>query len=171
LDTYRVEEAEFAPNGQLNREIKDRKFTQTDLRYFRGKHSTKGWLDSVEGISKWLDYHQSILEYSQQGLKTSTTFPKDQLRALEQRNFSYSMATADVHMVFKTVVKCIGNKSAGNQVKSDNYIFPDHEHDVRSNSPHAKEWQETGKRVGEECRLQMQRQDDLQVTRKLDVVQ
>jgi hypothetical protein len=31
LDTYHIGEAEFAPNGQLYREIKDRKFTQPDL--------------------------------------------------------------------------------------------------------------------------------------------
>jgi hypothetical protein len=62
LDTYRVEEAEFAPNGQLYREIKDRQFTQPDLERFRDERSSKGWPDSVEGISKWLDYHQSILE-------------------------------------------------------------------------------------------------------------
>jgi hypothetical protein len=94
---------------------------------FQDKPSSKGWPDSREGISKWLEYHQSILEYLQQGSKTSTTFPKDQLRAHEQRNFSYPMSTANVRMVFQTVVSCIGNKGAVNQVKSDNYVFHDHE--------------------------------------------
>jgi hypothetical protein len=64
LDTYHIEEVEFAQNGQLYREIKDRKFTQPDLGRFCDECSSKGWPDSGEGISKWLDYHQSILEYS-----------------------------------------------------------------------------------------------------------
>jgi hypothetical protein len=37
------------------------------------------------------------------------------------------MSTANVHMVFKTVVRGKGNKGAVNQVKSDNYVFHDHE--------------------------------------------
>jgi hypothetical protein len=87
--------------------------------------------DGTEGISEWLDYHQSILEYSLQGLKISTLFPRDQLRAPEQGNFSYPMSTANVHMVFRTIVRCIGNEGAVNQVKSDNYVFQDHEDDVQ----------------------------------------
>jgi hypothetical protein len=42
LDTYRIEAEEFAPNGQCNREIKDRKFTQPDLVRFLNKRSSKG---------------------------------------------------------------------------------------------------------------------------------
>jgi hypothetical protein len=42
-------------------------------------------------------------------------------------NFSYLMSTVNVCMGFKTVVTCMGNKGAGNQVKSDNYVFHDHE--------------------------------------------
>jgi hypothetical protein len=37
------------------------------------------------------------------------------------------MSTATVHMVFRTFVRCIGNEGAVNQVKSDNYVFQDHE--------------------------------------------
>jgi hypothetical protein len=133
LDTYRIEEEEFAPNGQLYREIKDRKFTQPDHVRFHDKCSSKGWPDGTEGISEWQAYHQSILEYSRQGLKTSTPFSRDQLRTHEQGNFSYPMSTVNVHMVFIPIVRCIGNEGAVNQVKSDNYIFH-----VRSNSPHAK---------------------------------
>jgi hypothetical protein len=149
-----IEEAGFAPNGQLYREIKDRKFTQPDRRRFCNECSRKGWFDSVEGISKWLEYHQSILEHSRQGLKALTTFPKDQLSAHEQRNFSYPMSTANMHRVFKTVVKCISNKGAGNQVKSDNYVFHDHE-DMTLEAIHhtLKNVRKSGRRLGrtEDC--------------------
>jgi hypothetical protein len=127
LDTYRIGEAEFAPNCKFYREIKDRKFTQPDLMRFHNRCSSKGWLDSTEGILEWLDHHQSILEYSQQGLKTSTPFPKDQLRVHKQGDFSYPMSAANVHIAFRPVVWCIGNEGAVNQVKSDNYILHDHE--------------------------------------------
>jgi hypothetical protein len=95
------------------------------MRFHNGR-SSKGRPDSTEGILEWLDHHQSILEYSQQGLKTSTPFPKDQLRAHEQGDFSYPMSTTNMHIAFRTVVRCIGNKGAVNQVKSDNYLFHDH---------------------------------------------
>jgi hypothetical protein len=128
LDAYRIGEAGFAPNGKLYREIKDRMFTQPDLVRFHDRRSSKGWPDSTEGISEWLDHHQSILEYWQQGSKTSTPFPKDQLRAHEQEDFSYPMSAANVHIAFRTVVRCIGNEGAVNQVNSDdNYVFHDHE--------------------------------------------
>jgi hypothetical protein len=156
LDTYRIREAEFAPNGQLYREIKDRKFTQPDLMRFHNRHSNKGWPDSTEEISEWLDHHQSILEYSQQGSKTSTPFPKDQLCAQDQMNFSYPMSktstpfpkdqlcapdqmnfsypmsTANVYIAFRTVedhgVRCTGNEGAVHQVKLDNnYVIHVHE--------------------------------------------
>jgi hypothetical protein len=125
LDTYRIEEEEFRPNGQLYR-----KFTQPDRVRFHNERSSKGWPDSTEGISEWLDYHQSILEYLRQGLKISTAFPRDQLRAHEQGNFSYPMSTTNVHMVFRTIIRCMGNKGAVNQVKSDNYVCQDHRDDV-----------------------------------------
>jgi hypothetical protein len=128
LDTYRIEEAEFAPNGQLYREIKGRKFTQPDLMRFHDRRSSKGWPDSTKRILEWLDHHQSILEYLQQGSKTSTPFPKDQLHDNEQEDFSFLMSAANVHIAFRMVVRNIGNKDAVNQVKSDdNYIFHDHE--------------------------------------------
>jgi hypothetical protein len=57
LDTYRTGEAEFAPHGQLCREIKERKFTQPDLMRFHDRRSSKGWPDSTEGILEWLDHH------------------------------------------------------------------------------------------------------------------
>jgi hypothetical protein len=47
LDTYRIGEAEFALNGQLYREIKDRKLTQPDLARFHNTRSSKGWHDST----------------------------------------------------------------------------------------------------------------------------
>jgi hypothetical protein len=50
LDTYRIREAEFAPNSQLYREIEERKFTQPDLMRFHDRRSSKGWPDSTEGI-------------------------------------------------------------------------------------------------------------------------
>jgi hypothetical protein len=132
LDTYRIREAEFAPNGQLYREIKEIKFIQPDLMCFHDRRSNKGWPDRTEGILEWLDHHQSILEYLQQGLKTSTPFPKDQLCAHNQVDFSYPMSTANVHIAFRTVedydVRCTGNKGAVHQVKSDNnYVFHVHE--------------------------------------------
>jgi hypothetical protein len=52
LDTYRIDEEEFAPNGELYREIKDNKFTQPDLVRFQDERSSKGWLDRTEGISE-----------------------------------------------------------------------------------------------------------------------
>jgi hypothetical protein len=88
LDTYRIREAVFGPNGQLYKEIQERKFTQPDLMRFHDRRSSKGWPEGMEGILEWLDHHQSILEYSQQGSKTSTLFPKDQLRAHDQVDFS-----------------------------------------------------------------------------------
>jgi hypothetical protein len=165
-----IGEAEFAPNGQLYREIKDRKFTQPDLMRFHDKRSSKGWPDSTEEISEWLDYHQSILEYLRQGLKTSTLFPKDQLRAHEQENFSY-LSTANVHMVFKTVVRCIGNKGAVNQVKSDNYVFHDHEDMTLEVIHHTlKGGRKSGRKLGKNEDCNCKDGDDVQVTKKLGVV-
>jgi hypothetical protein len=115
LDTYHKREAEFAPNSQLCREIQDRKFTQPDLMRFRDRRSDKGWPDSAEEILEWLDHHQSILESSQQGSKTPTPFPKDQL-----------------HIAFSTVdghnVRCTGTEAAAHQVAlDDNFVFHVHE--------------------------------------------
>jgi hypothetical protein len=60
--------------------------------------------------------------------KTSTPFPKDQLRAHKQGEFSYPMSAANVHIAFRTVIRNIGNEGAVNLVKSvDNYVFHDHE--------------------------------------------
>jgi hypothetical protein len=127
LNSYHIQEEEFSPNGPLYRAIIDKKFTQPDIRRYRDKHRRKGWPGSVEGISKWLDYHQSILEYSRQRLKTSTTFPKDKLCAHKQMKYSYPMTTINVCMGFKKIVMYVGNKGAGNQVKSHNYVLHDHE--------------------------------------------
>jgi hypothetical protein len=94
LDTYHIGEAEFAPNGQLYREIKDRKFTQSDLMRFHDEPSSKGLRDSTEGILEWLDHHQSILEYSQQGSKPYTPSAPPQSRGFllpdVRRQCSYS---------------------------------------------------------------------------------
>jgi hypothetical protein len=82
---------------------------------FRDRRSDKGWPDSAEEILEWLDHHQSILESSQQGSKTPTPFPKDQL-----------------HIAFSTVdghdVRCTGNEAAAHQVAlDDNFVFHVHE--------------------------------------------
>jgi hypothetical protein len=128
LDTYRIGEAEFGPNGQLCRKIKDNKFTQPDLMHVHDRRSSKGWPDSTEGILEWLDHHQSILEYSQQGSKTPTPFRKDQLRTHNRVDFSYLMSSANVHIAFRTIVRSTTNEGAVNQVKSDKiYVFHVHE--------------------------------------------
>jgi hypothetical protein len=72
---------------------------------------TKGWQDSAEGILEWLDHHQSILESSQQGSKTPTPLPKDQL------NIAFS--PVDDHDV-----RCTVNEGAAHQVAlDDNFLF------------------------------------------------
>jgi hypothetical protein len=129
-------------------------FPQGSIRRFCNECSRKGWPGSVEGILKWLDYHQSILEYSRQGLKTSKPFPKDQLRAHEQMKYSYPMTTVDGFMGFKAVVTCMDNKGAGNQVKSDNYVFHDHEVTTLDVIHHTLEnGRKSGRRLGknEDC--------------------
>jgi hypothetical protein len=103
LDTYHKREGEFAPNSQLYREVQYRKFTQPDIMRFHDRRSDKGWPDSAEGILEWLDHHQSIWESSQQGSKTPTPFPKDQL------NIAFS--TVDGHDV-----RCTGNEGAAHQI-------------------------------------------------------
>jgi hypothetical protein len=82
---------------------------------FHDRRIDKGWPDSAEGIIKWLDHHQSILESLQQGSKTPTPFPKDQL------NLAFS--TVDDHDV-----RCTGNEGAVHQIALDNnYVFHVHE--------------------------------------------
>jgi hypothetical protein len=82
------------------------------------------------------------------------------------------MSTANVYRVFKTVVRCIGNKGAVNQVKSDNYVFHDHE-DTRLEAIHhtLKNDRKSRRRLGKNEDCYCKGGDDVEVTKKLELVQ
>jgi hypothetical protein len=82
------------------------------------------------------------------------------------------MSTANVHIVFKTVVRCIGNEGAVNQVKSDSYVFHDHKDTTLEAIHHTlKDDNTSGRRLGKNEDCNCEGGDNVQVTKKLGVVQ